>query len=365
MGKFYSIKEIVNVTIYIILLIVVLLCCFLESNTVTLKIGNNRIKTRNVSFIICFLFIFIMGIFRAELLGVDVNNYKEYFEVWYLDYTFIDTLKNINIDIGYVLINKIIYLFTHDFFVAKCIIYSVSFGLISYVIYKRSMYPALSYLIYIGFGYLGLSFCILRQFLAIPICLYAYKFVEKRDLKKFIIAIAIASTFHKTAITFLIIYPLLTYQFKNYQFVKKIVMISVFFIGALIILPILMSVYVNDYSDNFVVGEGISLLLFFVFINIFLSLFSQYFKKTIVTKKQKDILFLPICFQIIAFFFSLFSRITYYFSILFIITIPNIVYKNKNNKIIVVVFIVIFSLLFAYNLITDSSNIIPYSSIFD
>lgn len=351
-------------SIYIILLIVVLLCCFLESYAVALKIGNNRIKTRNISFIICFLFIFIMGILRAELLGVDVNNYKEYFEVWYLDYTFIDTLKNFNIDIGYVLINKIIYLFTHDFFIAKCIIYSISFGIISYVIYKRSMYPALSYLIYIGFGYLGLSFCILRQFLAIPICLYAYKFVEKRDLKRFIIAIGIASTFHKTAITFLIIYPLLTYQFKNYQFLKKIVMIFAFFTSAIIILPILMSVYINDYSENFVMGEGTSLLLFFVFIYVFLCVINQYYKKTIATKKQKDILFLPICFQIIAFFFSLFSRVTYYFSILFVITIPNIVYKGKNNKILYVFFMVIFSLLFVYNLIDDSINIVPYLSNF-
>lgn len=350
--------------IYLFLLLIILFLCFLENYASIIKIGKYSISTRKISFIICFTFILCLGLFRSELLGVDVYNYKEYFYSWYPSYTFREVLINFKMDNGYILLNKIIYLFTDNFWIVKSIIYIISFGLISTIIYKHSKYPALSFLIYVGFGYLGFSFCILRQSLALSICLYAYKYVEMKNFKLFLLLIIIAGMFHKTAYAYLIIYPILNYQFFNYQFLKKIFIIVFFLLNVVLIFPFLINIYTIDYSNNIITGEGLNLLLVFIFIYFILYFFNKKYNKSFFTNKEKDIIFMPIYFQIVTLFFSLLTRITNYYSIMFVVVIPNIIYKSKST-ILFIIIILLFSFLFLNTLISDSTNIVPYITIFE
>lgn len=349
--------------VYLFLLLIILFLCFLENYTSIIKIGKYSIRTRKISFIICFTFILCLGIFRAELLGVDVYNYKEYFYSWYPSYSFREVLMNFKMDNGYILLNKIIYFFTKNFWIAKSIIYIISFGLISFIIYRHSKYPALSFLIYVGFGYLGFSFCILRQSLALSICLYAYKYVEMKNFKLFLLLVIIAGTFHKTAYAYLIIYPIINYQFFNYQFLKKIFIIIFFVLGIIFIFPFLINIYTIDYSNSIITGEGFNLLLIFMFIYFILYFFNKKYNMSFFTKKEKDIIFMPVYFQIVALFFSLLTRITNYYSIMLIVIIPNIIYKSKST-ILLIIFILLFSFLFLNNLISNPTSIVPYISIF-
>ena len=69
--------------------------------------------------------------------------------------------------------------------------------------------------------------------------------------------------------------------------------------------------------------------------------------------------------QIIALRFSLFTRVTNYFSLLFTLSIPNIIYSSKNKRVYYFVAISIFAALYLYNIFNDNFNIVPYISIFN
>ena len=89
------------------------------------------------------------------------------------------------------------------FILSSIIIYTTTF-----IAFKKfSVSPSLSLIVYLGLFYL-ISLSIIRQALAISICLYAYKYVISRNFRKFILCIIIATLFHYSAIISLIIYPI-------------------------------------------------------------------------------------------------------------------------------------------------------------
>lgn len=344
--------------IYIVLLITVILFCILENHIKTVKVNVFKIESKVISFWVCFIFIYLIGIFRAELLGVDVDNYKAYFGM-YSSYDFLNVLADFKSDNGYIMLNKIIYLFTDDFWAAKGIMYSFVFGLYSYIIYKKSEYPALSYLIYLGLGFLGFNFCILRQAIAVSICFYSFQFVKEKRLLKFIVLVLIATTFHKTAIFFAVAYPLINSPIKN-DYLNKILLVFLFVICGMYVLPLMMGIYSNDYSNIAVKGEGINLLIFYTSLYFLLIYISKRCNR--IDKKDAHIAFIPVCFQIIAFFFSLFSRIVSYYSILLSLIIPNIMYKTSNKHIYLYIIIIIFSFMYMLNILSNSTGILPYKT---
>ena len=124
-------------TIYIVLWILIVLLCFLEVNCDVLKMSRYTIvRTRQFSFWIIYFFVLLMGIFRQELLGVDVINYRSDF-FYYGKQSFSFIIRNIIDDNGYYLLNKIVYMFSNDFWLFKAILYFITFTLFSYVIYKK------------------------------------------------------------------------------------------------------------------------------------------------------------------------------------------------------------------------------------
>lgn len=343
--------------IYIALLICVILCCLLEHFFTTINYGLIRIKTEKISFYICFLFILFLGIFRHELLGVDVANYKMAFG-WYSSYDYLSILNMIFDDNGYILLNKIIGVFTTDFWIAKTIFFFITFGGFSWIIYHQSKYPALSYLIFLGLGFLGFDFCILRQSIALVICFYSFKYIKEKNYFIFILAVVLATTFHKTAIFYLLLYPIANQKFKNIGLIKKVLLFIMFAIGSLFIFPLLTRLYINDYSSSIIVGEGINLLIVYMVI-----IFIQIQMKKEAAKadtKLYDASCGVVYFQVGSIFFSLFSRVTMYFSILLTLSIPNLLYNSRNKKVYFFIIISIFTFLFLINLIGNSTRIVPY-----
>ena len=149
--------------IYIILLALILLNIFLEVSFSYLRIYKVKFNTRKLSFFLCFMFILVIGLMRDENLGVDVYNYKNYFLKFYPSKNIRFFILNFKYDFGYVILNKLVRLFTNNFRIFENIVFCISFGIFSYIIYRRSKYPALSFLVYLGLGFLGTNLCILRQ----------------------------------------------------------------------------------------------------------------------------------------------------------------------------------------------------------
>lgn len=317
-----------------------------------------------MSFFLCFIFILMIGLMRSPSLGVDVDNYRRYFLRFYPSKGITFFIFNFKYDIGYVLLNKFVRLFTSNFRIFENVVFCISYGIFSHIIYKRSKYPALSFLIYIGFGFIGTNLCILRQAIACSICFLSFDYLKRNKILAYFLLILLAMTFHKTAIFFALSYLMVQNKNMKVSLVKKNIFIVISILVAMYLISFLYKFYSNNnYSDISVSGRGYKLLIFYVLISIIQRIIigNRDFKDEL---KDYDCSFSSIYFQIAALSFSLFTRITSYYELMYALSVPNISHKSNFSKFYVLVFTALFSILFIFELINDGCQIVPYVPFF-
>lgn len=351
-------------TIYHILWISIIICCFIEVNFSVIKFNRLKIQTRTIVFAFLYLFILLLGIWRQEFLGVDVYNYRSRF-FQYANMSFMDVLKFPDFEKGYIFINKIIQLFSKDFWVFKAVLYFMTFTLFSYVIYKSSKYISVSYLFYIGFGFLGFNFCILRQALAVSLCFWSYRFIKEKKWLPFVLTVIIATTIHQTAICYLLLYPIVHGVYKDKFGIKKILLIFFAITIGNIFLPFFFRFSDNDYSGAVVSGTGYNMLFLYACLIILIGFLLKHLNEHDL-EDEYNALFAVVYFQVDAIFFSLISRIVNYFNIMFSIVVPNLIFRYKKKNWLLIIFILICSIVYYTSLSARGGTyIVPYLSIFD
>jgi hypothetical protein len=234
--------------------------------------------------------------------------------------------------------NKIIINFSQDINFLQLYFIATSF-LIVFLIYKTlKLYSkdfVISTLVFLSFPIFYFnSFSIIRQFVAISIVFYSFKFVKSKKLFPFLASIFIAFFFHKSAVIALPIYWIYGLKLKNIHF------IIIYFVG-------LFSSEIAYYAVKYIIPEymiylekrigvgGDKLLIVFQIIGFFL-LF-------LVNKKKGDKNY---NFYITSFFIGLFiwsSLAPYghagfrgglYFIIFFILLLPEVFELIKERKLL-------------------------------
>lgn len=76
------------------------------------------------------------------------------------------------------------------------------------IIHRLSPMPALSFFIYIAFGFFSFAMSGLRQAMAIAVVICAYSSIRQRRPFPFLLLVMLAASLHRSALVFLIAYPL-------------------------------------------------------------------------------------------------------------------------------------------------------------
>lgn len=229
---------------------------------------------------------------------------------------------------------------------------------------KYSASPALSLIIYVGIFYL-ISLSIIRQALAISICLYAYKYLIRKSFLKFFLCIVLATLFHYSAAASLLIYFVYHYMRPKYL---VIVLVIVGILKPLVFsLLIRTGMYVAYLEDpNLVTGGAFTRILYvLIFLSFFLIIKQRSF--TIEEKKMLSVLmvgtFLPF------FFGGIGERICYYFLIYHCYAIPLFLVGKKAYKKILyaLLFSAYFLMMVGYTSVIygDTAPYTPYQTIFN
>ena len=92
----------------------------------------------------------------------------------------------------------------------------------------------------------------LRQAIAMCICLWAIEFCKQKKLVRFLILVIFASSFHASAIVFLVVY-LLSYAKFN---LTSLMLFGLGASGAIAILPFLFRIVNTAIHDNYELGDG-------------------------------------------------------------------------------------------------------------
>lgn len=328
-------------------------------------------KTKILSYLFLFFaaaIISLLAALRADTIGTDVKTYViKYFNEAGNSNSFIKYLAFLPdeaVEPGYKLFNYIIARFTDDIRVLLFLIsfFDVSFVLAYLLENKKKLSVSFGLLVYMFMQY-NIGFNAVRQTMAVCVCLYSFNAARDRKLIKFIILMAIALSFHISAVIMIISYPLAaifekrTKQDKN----KLIFIITSVSVVILICINTIIAFFVRAglFPEKFNQYKGanfsISRFSAFIFLIPAFILFLLYKKKYFANDKFNAVLFLyvilwPITAQLDSVSNQL-GRIAFYFNIANIgiyAQLPKIKHSVRNKTTIKIITLLIAIFLFFY-----------------
>lgn len=340
-------------TIYIIILLFLIVLYGLST--------FNQIKSKNLLYIGIF-FLIIIASNKSYYVGTDSYNYYDYF-------MYVKSYSNDRIfsglQRGWFYFNYLIYTISnYSCFLFIC--YSLSLCGIGYYINKLSKINLLSLLIYFLFFYLA-SLNVMRQYIAIGIFAMSLVYLKKREIRKYILLIIIASLFHYSA---LLMIPLIWIEkIPTKRSIVIITVVGTFIIGFFmnIMQPIVLSLKIitglNEGASIYLSkwGEGERNL----FTNIVINLV---FLGSFLIAKNKNSIFLSMWFLFII-FNNLFgaagqgNRLFTYLLLGMIIAVPEIIINIKNNIMLFsyTILYLTYGICYWYTiLISGNGEVVPY-----
>lgn len=252
----------------------------------------------------------------------------------------------LNYEKGYVLLNKVIGTIYDDwqFLLFVCAVLSIA--PIFFYIKRKSTLPLLSVFILMGLPVFLMSYSGLRQAIAIAITVWSVKYIEEKRVIPFILAVLFASTFHKTALVFLVAYPLYYVRMNDLWKLVTVLFLPVVFVFKEPLFEVLSKLF----KDNAVANETGAITLFLVFcaVYIYLILLNKKFDET--QNGVVNLFYVACVCQAFGGIFQTAMRVGYYFMIYLIVALPNTITQNKNkqeyqtNYIIILLAFLIFGL---------------------
>ncbi len=235
----------------------------------------------------------------------------------------------LNYEKGYVIFNKLVgsIYCNKQFFLGVCAFINISVTAVT--IYRKSRLPLLSWIVFMGLPVFLMFFSGMRQSVAISITMIATHWIEEKKPIKFILTVLLASTFHQSAIVFLIAYPVYHMELTDFRKVVCIVMLPVVYILRGPLFAVLSKIF-KDNAEVTSTGAGTLFIVFFA-IYITMAIFNSYSKKN--PNKMINLFYVACVCQAFSGIYNLAMRVGYYFMIYLIIALPNTVYEFKKQEV--------------------------------
>lgn len=291
-------------------------------------------------------------------------------------YTYVPIFKKLLIgssediwgEAGYILLNKLVQLFTDDYagiFIVTSFIFA--FFIINSII-ENSNNKCFSIYLVICSGYYFCSLNGIRQMLAASILLYAIKFIVNRDKTKFMLLVILASTIHLSSLIFIPIYFLSCLKLKNFHRILITIVTFVFAgpLSSLLTRLLILTKYgwyfaAEGYKAE---REGVVMIL----MNICILIYACILNKDEKNDLWIDIQMVAVCITAFIGKIPVATRFIWYFGLPSIILIPNILMQLEDKKVKIVIKIMLAILYFIYFYYTlgikNSNSVLPYQTIF-
>lgn len=326
----------------------------------------------SISFFILF-FIFAYRNFSA----IDDLSYVRIFNNVNIN-GLLEHFKNTKLELGYLLLNKIILLFTDNYLFMQLISSFIPLFLFYYAFVKNrnNINLSMAVFLFITLIYFKmLSTGLVRMFISMGIVINSYKYIYEKNNKKFIILILIASLFHYSALFMFI----LEYFFISKRDIKKksnsfiVLVLFAIPIGFMFISKVLVPILGSRYIKYGIIGKFTLSLSSFDTLPI-LILLIIYGKKVKDENKNKYKLFISIfsLSSIISFYSGMVpvGRLVFYTNIALFLVAPMISQSMKNNKdrIIFDAIMILYGFVYVYftqfTLNEYIPRLFPYQNIF-
>lgn len=314
----------------------------------------------------CFL-LYLLTILKSPITG-DYSRYADNFfnSVKYTFTFYLERKKEAGFYMFTKLLSEIQYNTFFYFAVTSAILYLCLF----FFLKKYAVNKLYAIYFYYTIGLFAFSLAGLRQSLAMSICLFAYGMIRKRKPAAFIIIVAIAFLFHKSAVFFLPAYFIGRIPWKakyHFAILAGYGLLGIFFDRFYYLVASWMD---YDYGIEST-GNG----SIFLIILLIIGFLGVVYRKELIATDKESLLFLNMHFVVILLWiFRLFTRTAerpalYYLygSIILLDRILSLRSEDREKEItrkcILLCSVVLFGVFFLYRTIRDG-NLIPYISIF-
>lgn len=329
------------------------------------ELGKADAKTyqRNIC-IFAFLAITIMFALRHQSMGHDLrylssNGYLASFDYLSgLSWKQIFSLdQHLAYEKGFVIFNRVVGALSRDrqIFMVVCAVLSVA--PIAWMIYKKSVSPAISFLVFMGLPSFLAIYSALRQVLAMGLCFLSLYFVQKKKPLVFAALVLLAWSFHSSAILFSIAYPVYYLKLKKTYRQMSVLLIPMVYVFRVPLFNILSKILKEDASTT----DTGAFTLFAVFTLIYVFCI-MYTDESDEQNGLMNIFLLACCCQAFGGVYYTAMRVGYYFMLSLVLLLP-LVLKNmkvKENKNIYTAIVVIVFAIYGLNSIKNSTWAMAY-----
>ncbi len=310
--------------VYIVMLLISIVFLKLEEK-------QEKKKLKILMLILAVVPFFLVSILRYDL-GTD------YLKRYVHDFNEMAQGRNIeNLEIGFKLLIQFCLIFTTNPNILFVITSTIILGLIMYTIFTKSKNYILSILIFFLCGFFFNSLNLVRQYIAISLILFGYRFLlkEKKYYFAYILCTFIAMTMHSTSMIAIILVFLNKKEIMNFKWLIPISFLILIINENLfeLIKPIIQNTRFNVYlTGNMAKGE-ISILYILENFLVYIFMYYIYIKNKKVNQNGKEetlllnVQGLSLLTTVCGACHMQFMRIALYFFIFQIISIPLFIYK--------------------------------------
>lgn len=282
------------------------------------------LQFKNMDRIVFFVFSAVLVILfqglRSFSVGTDLASYIPSYSEIGENVPFSFTAKHHNFEIGYILLNKLIYALGFSERGFLIIITIIIQAPIFCTMYKYSESPLLSVFVYFAFGNFIITFSALRQAISMAICFSAYGFIKNRKPIGFCVLVVLACLFHKSALIFFLIYPLYYIKINEIAFPFTLLGIAACFVFKNQILALAGKIYYGREITSQETGAYtmfVMFLLLYVISNFLRSDDADY-------SGLMNILLLVVCIYSLASVHSYITRVAYPLLVYLTLFVPKI-----------------------------------------
>lgn len=328
---------------YYVLIIAPLLLCLLEfagvfgKNTVPAgpsALGDStELKKRGLS--LFFLIFIVLLSLRGIRCGIDLKNYNYDFERFaqteWSD-IFAGSALSSEKEIGYRLLNKIVLVFTDNFQVFVAIVAMISVIPLWVLYRKDSEGEALTIVLFLALAPFSMYFSGLRQVIAMAFAVPALYFTKKKKIVPFLICVALAFTFHFSALILAVLYPLYRAKITKNWLYAVVPAMALVFIFRRYIFGFLLRFLEDTRYESYTVSEtgAYGMLILFILIAAVTVLFTYDNAENLSADDigYRNILLLIAVLQCFAPLSTIAMRMNYYFLIFLPIAVPRLLRKS-------------------------------------
>ena len=292
---------------------------------------NDKTEKRNqiIVLILCalsFLVLWFLTAFRSRAIGNDTINYLVLFN-WFSK----GPLSHLEIEIGYQLLNYLIWQISSDEHVFLIIMATIMYCWIGVYIYKFSKNPAVVLCLFFS-CFFSVYTSILRQGMAMVIALYGYQLLKNKKRILAALVFLLATSFHTTAFLCFLL-------FLNFDILKKqwfvlgitaacvIASLSGVMKSAVnLVFPKYTHYFAGQYAGSGWLAISVFLVTYIVFYLLVSKSLDEDHKSDNVIATNFTLLLLLTAF---GYAVNLFERAGEYFLLIGITELPNVLYRGK------------------------------------